>query len=441
MTIELEIAILACNMLHESLKTIKQSQGLRLSALMTVGNLMAAFFSAIALLYISRYLGPEEFGYFGVGFSIILILSRIIDAGLTQSLMKYIPQTVSLKESSLLIGWATKIKLAVYLVTLTIGLLLSPWLVRQLNFEVPQIFFLAFVLSIATVGFEHVSAILLSFRMVKQAVLANITQAVTKLLTALMLILILQGSTMWLFLAYMISPIVPVLLIRKLIPTGITINFFGQQFANQRQRMGLMASHAAIGYIAAGLIENVDILFIQAYTDPYSTGLFAGASRITMLVMILAYSLANVLNPRVARYKDVNHLKRYFVKASLLALAVVIIGIGIIPLSKVILLVTIGSAYVGATASLQLLLASAMITIASVPFIALFFAYEKAEWYFSFSGLIQLLVVVLGNYLFVPTMGIEAAAWTRLVAKLVLFFSTFGLGWWYFARLSRGQTT
>jgi len=64
------------------------SPGLRQSFLLIGGSLFAGVFSAIALILISRHLGPVLFAEFTVGYSLLVIITRIQGLGLNVALQK-----------------------------------------------------------------------------------------------------------------------------------------------------------------------------------------------------------------------------------------------------------------------------------------------------------------------------------------------------------------
>jgi len=63
--------------------------GLRQTLLVVFGNAFSQGFSAIALIIITRQLGPVLFGEFSVGFALLLILNRLNDLGMTAVVQKY----------------------------------------------------------------------------------------------------------------------------------------------------------------------------------------------------------------------------------------------------------------------------------------------------------------------------------------------------------------
>ena len=142
---------------------------------------------------------------------------------------------------------------------------------------------------------------------------------------------------------------------------------------------------------------------------------------------MIAYSLGTVLYPRVAQYKSREVLRSYLKKAGLILLATVAGFICFIPLGKLAILLTIGPEYIAGLSVLYILVGAACISIASVPFAALFFSFT-ADWYFSVGGVLQLIIILVANAYFIPLYGLEAAAWARLGTKLVFFFFTISVG-------------
>jgi O-antigen/teichoic acid export membrane protein len=191
--------------------------------------------------------------------------------------------------------------------------------------------------------------------------------------------------------------------------------------------------------MSAGIIENIDIFFIQRSLNIYETGLYSGVSRIAMMITLIAYSMGNVLYPRVAKYKSSDHLGRYLKKASGVALLALLGFLAFLPISRWVIFFTIGPDYLSGQVIMNLLALSSFLVIASIPFVALFYTL-KATWYFSVSAVLQLIIVLVGNFYYVPLYGLEAAAWTRLVTRLFLFTFTVITGLVLYQREYGGRT-
>ena len=404
-----------------------KSAGLRQSFFTVAGNLMGTAISAVATILFIRILGPEKYGEFSVGFAIVLMLTRLNDFGLNPAIIKFGSEIKTQKERNFIYSFSLKRKFIISAFLMLIGVLFYKQIAASLNLTEPLIILLSFTVGLSTVYFEHLTYILQSLHLFAKSVLVNGIQAITKLSAAIALFFIGTQNVLPPFFWYITATIVPVLFFKKLLPKWTEIDFSLKNKALQK-KMWRLARHASVGLIAAGIIENIDILFVQKYLSSYETGLYGGVSRIALFFAIMAYSLGNVLNARVARYKSAEHLKSYFKKAIGLAVLVILSFAIFIPLAKPVLFFTIGSEFLSGSAILIVLTASSFFALAAIPFIAMFFALD-ADWYFSLSGILQLLIVLSGTFFFVPEHGLWAAAWTRFATRLFLLLFTILASW------------
>lgn len=409
-----------------------KSTGLRQSVFTIVGNLMGTALSAIAVILFIRILGPEKYGEFSVGFAIVLMLTRLNDFGLNPVIVKYASEAKSKSDKNFIYSFTLHKKLIISTVLVLVGSLFYKQISAALNLTEPVIILLSFTFGLATIYYEYLMSILQSLHLFGKTVLINALQAITKLIAALALLFIGTHNLMPPYFWYIVAPFIPVLFFKFLVPKWVKLDF---SLTNKSlaKKIWKLASHASIGLIAAGFIENVDILFVQKHLTSYETGLYGGISRIALLFAIVAYSLGNVLNARVARYRSAEHLTSYFKKAVVLAGLVLLSFVIFIPLAKPTLFFSIGPEYLAGTNILLILTAGSFFALAAIPFIALFYALE-ADWYFSISGIIQLLIVLSGNFFFVPEYGLPAAAWTKFATRLFLLLFTMLAGWLTFRK-------
>ncbi len=408
------------------------STGLRQSAFTIVGNLMGTALSAIAVILFIRILGPEKYGEFSVGFAIVLILTRVVDFGLNTAIVKFAGEDNKQSDKNFIYSYTLKLKLFITVLLFLIGLVSYQTIAQFLGLREPLIILLSFTFGLATGYYEYLISILQSLHLFGKAVFVNAVQAIVKLIVAITLLWLGTHNLLPPYFWYIFAPFIPFTLFRFLLPKWLKLNF---SLKNKplAKKIHQLATHASIGLIAAGVIENIDILFVQKYLNTYETGLYGGVSRVALFFAIVAYSLGNVLNARVARYKSQEHLAKYLKKALVLALLIILSFIFFVPLAKPVILLTIGAEYLQAQNILLILTAASFFALAAIPFIALFYALE-ADWYFSVSGILQLLIVLVGNFIYVPNMGLEAAAWTRFVVRLFLLIFSIVVGYLAFKR-------
>lgn len=409
--------------MRKKIRTLLLSQGIFESIKTLIGSIFATTISAISLMIYSRVLGPEKFGEFSVGFAIVLILTRINDVGLNNTILRFGSKKDETIEKNFIYSFTLKYKMVISLCIIIFTLLFFKKITNSFNFSNDSIILLAMTLGLVTVYYEHLLSTLQSLHRFNQGIIINIIQASIKLIGAIILLAVSSASSLFAFSLYIFAPVVPVLFWKKFVTKTTKIDF---QIKNDELKSEILklAKHSSIGLIAAGIIENIDILYLQKYLTTYEVGLYSGISRISLLFSVIAYSFSNVLYPRVAKYQNKSDISVYIKKALMLAALSVVGFLVFIPFGKLAILLTIGTEYLSGINVLYLLTASSFIAVAAIPFIALFYSFN-ANWYFSISGIIQLTVVLVGNTIFVPIYGLEAAAWTRVATRLSLFLFVF----------------
>lgn len=422
--------------ISQSLLALWRSRGVRQSFLVMFGNTAAQGFSAIALILISRLLGPAGFGEFSLGFAIALILNRFADLGLSTAIQRFVPKAQGPEQVNRLVSYATRLKLAVVIIVIVLGLLVYQPLAAFLNFDNPTIILLAFLLSPVTVLYEHFQAVLQSMHRFWQSVLMNVIQAAAKALLAVAFWLSQMKTSVPILASYLAAPFLPIVIMRWLLPAWVKIKPLVGDYKSERKLTKSVMGHAAVGFMAAGVIENIDVLFVQRFLNTYETGLFGGVSRVALLIALMAYSLGTVLNPRVAAFTTRKQIRSFLNKTLLLGGLCVIGFLAYLVVAEWVLILTVGSEYLSGLNVMNILVAASFLTLAVMPLMALFFSFD-APWYFSVSGILQLVIILVGNYIFVPIYGLEASAWTRLISRLALFVFTAILVWYFYRKKSQ----
>jgi len=403
------------------LTRLAASPGLRQSIFVTGGNMAATAISAVSLILISRFLGPAEFGVFSVAFSLAMLLSRITDFGLNMSLQKYVAQSFETdpNKAASIILYVTRVKAIISLILIIIGFTIGPALAAPVfNLDRPSIIRVAIIISTATYFFEYFTVIFQSIHQFGHSVLINVIQAATKLTGVGLFFYAKFTTTLGIFLTYNASPIFALVVGFFLLPKWLDQK--AKLKSEVLKTFLSMTKYTSIAIIAAGIGDHIDVLMVQKFLNEYQTGLFAAASRISLLMAVIAFSSGQVLNSRVARYTDTQNLRKYLKKAAAFMFIVLVSIFLVLPFSRLIIFVTAGEQYFDAVPALQYLLASGMVVVATMPLVAVFYAIENPR-YFAVSGLIQTVALVGLNWLLIPSFGIEGAAFARLATRLLIF--------------------
>ncbi len=398
----------------------KKSKALKDSAMMMVGNTFASGISAIALIIFSRYLGPEKFGIFSIGFSVVLLLSRLTDAGVNVAVQKFVAQTfeISHKKSKSYVQASFKIKSLLSITIIGIFFILAkPLSIYWLKTKHLSIVRIAVILSLATVAYEYIAVLHQSTRKFTYSIFMNIFQALSKAILAIGIWITHISDPIVALILYASSPLIGVFYGILRLPKWASLKYKQLNPKVKKNIMGII-KFTSIAVVAGAIGDNIDVLIVKSFLTEYDTGLYSAGSRLAILVSMLGYSLGTVLNPRVARYKDSKHFASYTKKAMLISIFAIISIIFIVPLTKFLIIITAGKQYLEATGAVQFLLSAGMITVATTPFVSMFYVLEKPS-YFALSGIIQTTSLIIANIILIPQIGNLVAGQAKLLMRII----------------------
>lgn len=411
---------------------LRQSEGLKHSALTIFSYSFASAFSALAIILISRLLGPVDFADFSVAFSLSLILNRLNDFGFSIVIQKIVGGEWRRPKINAYLSLVLKYRLVISLVLLLVGLLFAESIATYLQIANPWLIPLTFLSSLPVSYFEISQVTLQSLAKFKLAAYNYLLPSVLKFLMALTVYLLKIENVPLILSLYMFSCLPGLVVAEWLKPRWIKYQL-AQVFKKEQTKIFSLLKHSAFALIASGIIDNIDIIFAKHYLSSYEAGLLAGVSRIAMLLYVVAYSLATVLNPRVTAYHRQKDFSAFLKKAwAITALAVLGFFVSL-PFAPILVKWTIGTQYLAGMDSLIVLLAVGFLSIIIVPFSATFYAF-RSNRYFSLSAFLQLAIMLVGNFVFVPQLGLAASVYTRLAARVALLLLTWAMLWWSYKR-------
>lgn len=405
-----------------TLRTIFESEGIRASALMVVGNVFAQGLSGIALIIFSRFVEPAEFGIFSTGFSIALLLAGTVDFGLAAAQQYAVARAESSSQRNQIFSTVLAIKIVFYMLSLLILWPTSGFLSQRLSIGSPALLLLIAAANLGSLFFNQLASMLQSLKRVGRTVIINIAQAVMKLGLVLAMVAAQWKSGSAALLIYLILPIYLLPLVGILLPNWYR---FSVRFVQSRwAEMKSMALNNWIASFAITVIQNADIILVGILLDQQAAGLIGAASRIALLVSVIGSSLAAVLIPRVTQYRQELDLAAFWRKALVLLAGTGLLAAVSFVISQPLLYYTLGPAYLDAAGVLSWLLASAWLSVGVTGITSLFFSYDK-PWFFSIAATLQALLLIAGDLWLVPVYGIAAAGWVRLISQLlVIVFAT-----------------
>lgn len=404
-------------------KSILKSEGIKSSAIVTIGNLFGTAVSAIALIIISRHLGPTGFGIFSAAFSLMMIIVRLGDFGLNLALQRHLARSDKpLENKSISNIFNIKMHLSIA-ITITAILLSGLLDTHILHFNNRSLIILAILSSLGVSLYEYVGVIAQSAHKFLYFAFSVIFQATGKIIAAITLVLSSLLDPLSAIALYGLAPLASGAIIARL--SGIKLQPGLSLTTSLKQSIDILkvAKWTSIAVISAAVADNLDVLIIQSYLTSFDTGIFSAALRISTFFSLVGISVGSVLNIRVAKYRDRENLDKYIKKSLKYSLVVSILILALVPLSPLMIMLTAGPDYILASSSLKLLFVATAILAATSPYVALFFVFDKPE-YFALSGIISTTTLLLSDIILIPSMGTIGASYARIVTRVCVLLFT-----------------
>lgn len=158
------------------------------------------------------------------------------------------------------------------------------------------------------------------------------------------------------------------------------------------------------------VLQRIDILFLAHSASFYTLGLYGAALRLTTIVTLFTGQLTVVFLPMASRaIGSPATLRRFLARSGAAAAAVTAVAALGILLAPAILRISVGTAYVGATPPLRLLLLGYIFVAIAEPLSCLIYAHAEMSRILVYRS-IELAVAVIAVITLVPRFSADGAA-------------------------------
>lgn len=379
------------------------------------GNTLAAVLSGVSLILISRALGPESFGVISVAFSLMLIVAKVAEGGFNSVLIKFMP-IVSVTERSELFWFTSTAKATLGLITGVALSLLSPFLSSLLHIPITIILVVAWF-NLIILGYEHLATVLTALLKIRHAIFGNILQASCKIIIGIGVMMATSLSGVFVFFLYMVAPTPTILYFFRNLPSSLLKKPRVLEWQSQWMRSRAMAVNNWVAGLSGALAQNSDIFVVSMLLPGLAVGYMGAAMRLTMFFALFGYSLAGVLNPRVAKLESAVAVSSYWKQASLFLGFSVVAAIVLPIFSWILIFLSAGPDYLEAVPVMQWLLSATCLAIGTTGMSALFFRYNQPG-YFSVVAILQSVLILAGSVLLIPSFGLISVGWVRMGSQL-----------------------
>lgn len=417
--------------MFDEIKNLILSRTAKDTYVVFVGNVVSFVFGIFFVILAARKIDPSGWGVFSAAGAFMLILFSFSELGLSSGLFKFVSRLSAQGKESEVNAVASVIliiRLATSLIFCSlIFVFAAPLSLLLLKINNSSLMYLtaAGLLGVLLIDFQ-ISLIQAKRKWLKSAIVLSLT-SFFRLSFLIISSYLGKFSLVTLFAVFFLSPFVTfftsLLFERpKLRLSSKSFSIF-KKVSKFSLWMGLNGSVNSI----AGRVDS--ILLIQLL-GPFETGIVGAAKQLGNAVLILLASFATVIAARFSSYsgsKLVEYFKKTVSFSYLLAAGVLV---GIIFVDPIISL--LGAKYALSMGVLMLLLVSYIpFALASPAVSLLIYAFHKPNIIATLS-LLQLPLIVVGNILLIPKLGIYApiiviGLWNLSTYLVVLFKSKWEL--------------
>ncbi len=385
-----------------------------------MGNGIVAVSGATFTILVARGLAPSQFGVLSALTSTAILLASLGDMGISSALVNFIPKYKSDRNSIVSLSFWIQIIIAIFLALLI--LVVSPWHSQIIPGSTLTHFLLLPILTSAALISGFAQYLLKAEKNFLYSAIVQIIESVGKLIPVglLFFLFTLDIRIVLLSIIGSVTLAASIGLFKEL---GNISFIFPKQYL---KRIFHFTKWVAIMRSFSVAISRVDVILLNALGTNHQAGIYAAASRITMLFALLVSSLGSVVAPRFSSFNKKKQVTAYIKKTSLLIGGISVLMVLSILLAPLIVNTVFGSQYAAAIPVFRYL------TLAMIPFLLSIITTNPLIYFFNkpnFTALataIQVGLLVIIEVILIPTMGPMAPTIALAVSNTVVLVLT---GW------------
>jgi O-antigen/teichoic acid export membrane protein len=403
---------------------------LRDSLFVLISNIVAQGMNFLSLIILARYFGPDQIALYTTSLILLTLLLSLADSGLSNSIVNLVNQKAisSKNEMYKYLKAGLIIRLGLGLLISFMGLGGSEYLAINIynSSNLKDLFIFAF-LGVAVLSLHsYISMIYQTQNKFKTRSYYQITTSIIRISALFILFLFPDQITIRnAFSIYVFSPLVVMIFhfseILRILKQPLSMN----DFSNKVKLIYSYSKWLFLSMIAVLLLSRLDQFMLLKMVTVKEVGYYAIATQLIMVLPLITESLTTVLLPKVANiHTDLKLYSQQIIKkvgpVSLLLLL-------LIPFAELIIVILFGESYEPAVPIFQILVIGFSLDI-TINLLSLVFYSTSKVWYLTILNYIQLVMVIIGNMLLIPTLQAFGAAVSAVIVRVfaliyILYFS------------------
>lgn len=405
------------------IKKILATQTIKDSFVVFLGLGVTTILGFFYTIIMARVLRPESFGVFSAITSLVAIVYSLGDFGVGPAIINFLPKQ---KNDSKLISTTFWFQFFVGVATTLIIWLFS----KRADILIPgattENFLLVGALSFNYLLIGWIQAVFTAKKRFSSLSLGQIIDAVLKITLVFWLLRIGNLSINTAIIANIISTFFALIITFGRDLFTINLSFDTVTLTNVFH----YSKWVAISRLFSVFFSRIDIILLNLLASSYSAGIFAAASRITLLFAMVVSSLGSVVNPRFSSFGSKKEAAGYIKKLFLLITGVSGLILVTCLFAKPIILTVFGLSFTESIKIFQLLAVSMIPFLYSVIFTAaILYTFHQPKFY-AYTCFLQLVVVVSTNLLLISKVGAYAPVIGSAISNTLVFIvSAYKVKW------------
>ena len=385
--------------MRQHIHKIIKSQTIKDSFISLIGAGFAAAAGTVFTIIMARTLGPAQFGIFSAVTALATIIYSIGDLGISTALVNFLPKNPLKRQEYITTSFWFQF---------TVGVLVFTFFFTAgyfANLIIPG----SIPIQLRLVGFLAVNYLLLNyfqsiFTAERRFVTYSLSQIIDAAIRLTIVIALVLGSHLSIataIIANVVSSLVSLLITSRKELWSTEWGFDKDIFA----KIAHFAKWIGFSRFFSVLISRVDVVLLNLLSTSIQAGLYAAASRITFLFVLVVSSLGSVVGPRYSGFKKVKEVIAYSKKLFVLLIAVSAAMLLCAVFAQPIIAIVFGDKYLPSVVLFRYL------TVAMLPFIfsiitnqTIIYTYNQPHFY-AWVTAIQVTSMVLLEILLIPRVG------------------------------------
>ncbi|HRI47783.1 MAG TPA: oligosaccharide flippase family protein [Ignavibacteriaceae bacterium] len=407
-------------MLHK-----KSKQILRNIFSLTVGQTLITILSFLSITLAARFLGVENFGRFNYLLAIVVIVSRVIDLGLSPIVFRELSKD---KNSFELLNSAIILRFFAFVITVFFfvailfftGFSLTEILLANI------LLFNTFI-SVKFIGFRELLDIPFKVNLKMHfPMLVAVTDNLL-LLIAVILMPVLGGDLNFFIIAYVVVNIPGFVIILLLLKKKMKYSF---SFSSKHYKSLLLAALPIYGFVILDVLyQQLDVILLKHFFDFYEIGIYSASLRLVVPLLFFPTALVHTFFPLINENLQENpnqNGKIITFVFKVLIIAPFILFIIFVFKSEDFVILIFGKEFIRASNPTAILLLAQTFVFFNYFMTNLTVAYSKQKWNFFFALYLLVSNFILNIFL-IPYFNYEGAAFAKLLTTFTASILAFVL--------------